>query len=188
MKIDYALISKFEGGQRLEGYIPMRKGEVIGNSGVTIGTGVDVGQMSKGEICALPISETLKEKLLPFGNIVKDAAKAKLDYTPLYITKPEADELDRAVYEKILNILVYLYNRESAVKFDELPEKAQTCIASIAINMGPAFKNKDRLLWDLAVNHEWQELRIYLSDYPVKENQRELKKRRMREGALLNGL
>ena len=56
-----------EEGYWLTGYVPNvlnKDGRIA--SGVTVIFGFDIGQHSKEEIMALPISETLKEKLFPY--------------------------------------------------------------------------------------------------------------------------
>ena len=56
-----------EEGNWLTGYVPNvlnKDGRIA--SGVTVIFGFDIGQHSKEEIMALPISETLKEKLFPY--------------------------------------------------------------------------------------------------------------------------
>ncbi|MGQ0485772.1 MAG: pesticin C-terminus-like muramidase [Hyphomicrobiales bacterium] len=64
--VDWAFIHKAE-GYWLTGYVPNvpdKNGRIA--SGVTVIFGYDIGQHSKNEIMALPISEALKEKLYPF--------------------------------------------------------------------------------------------------------------------------
>ncbi len=64
--VDWAFIHKAE-GYWLTGYVPNvpnKNGRIA--SGVTVIFGYDIGQHSKKEIMALPISEALKEKLYPF--------------------------------------------------------------------------------------------------------------------------
>ena len=64
--VDWHFIHKKEGNW-LTGYVPNvlnKYGRIA--SGVTVIFGYDIGQHSEKEINALPISETLKEKLLPY--------------------------------------------------------------------------------------------------------------------------
>jgi Bacterial toxin homologue of phage lysozyme, C-term len=58
-RIDFDLISELEGGQRLEGYVPLDKqGRPSLNSGVTIATGFDIGQRSPLEIDRMDLQTT----------------------------------------------------------------------------------------------------------------------------------
>jgi GH24 family phage-related lysozyme (muramidase) len=64
--VDWHFIHKEE-GYWLTGYVPNspnQNGRIA--SGVTVIFGFDIGQHSEKQILALPISETLKEKLLPY--------------------------------------------------------------------------------------------------------------------------
>lgn len=61
-RVDFDFISELEGGQRLKGYVPRR-----GDSGVTVGTGVDLGQRSGEEIDRLDLPGSLRDKLRPFA-------------------------------------------------------------------------------------------------------------------------
>ncbi len=71
--VDWAFISAREGGQVLKGYVPNATGS---QSGVTISTGVDLGQRSESDIDALDIPADLKTKLKPYcGKRSKDATR-----------------------------------------------------------------------------------------------------------------
>ena len=56
----YGYVSDDEGGQKLDGYVPR-----AGKSGVTVGTGVDLGQRDADDIRKLDIPPELAEKLVP---------------------------------------------------------------------------------------------------------------------------
>ena len=94
MAIKWDFISDLEGGQRLRGYVPAA---AVSKSGVTIATGVDLGQRSEAEIDAMAIPDGLKVKLKPYAGLKKLAAVEFLAAHPLTITKDEADALDREV-------------------------------------------------------------------------------------------
>jgi len=188
IRIDLKQISKWEGGQQLVAYIPSQRGTVIGSSGVTVATGVDLGQMSEEEINALDISDTLKEKLTPYARKTREHAQAALAKNQLKITQEEADELDAVMSKKIFGRLIRLYNQDSSVPFHELPANAQTVIASIGWRRGASFGRviNYQALWSAAINQDWQELKTLLNNFPTQS--RGLMKRCMREAELLNGL
>lgn len=48
-KVDFAFIAGLEGDQWLRGYVPMRKGVVVGASGMTVASGFDLGQWHPSE-------------------------------------------------------------------------------------------------------------------------------------------
>ncbi len=88
MNIDWTFISQHEGGQKLEGYWPGR------NSGVTVATGVDLGQRNMIDLNRLNLTPDLKKKLEPYLGIKGDPARRLLAERPLKITKMDADQLD----------------------------------------------------------------------------------------------
>ena len=67
MAIDWDFISSLEGGQHLAGYVPAAD---VSESGVTIATGIDLGQRTEGSIDALAIPDQLKTKLKPYAGLV----------------------------------------------------------------------------------------------------------------------
>lgn len=187
--VDLEFIKKLEGGQRLIGYVPQEKGKPIGVSGVTVASGVDLGQMSKEEVSYLPISDSLKLKLRLYADVEGGVGMELLKEAPLVLTKPEADELDEVIYSRHISTLVKLYNKFSKVPFDEIPNNAKTALASIAINRGPHFGAVGYTwtdVWIAAINQDWKVMKTHLNFFPT--TNKGLKKRRMREASLLNGL
>lgn len=187
-QINLKTISEFEGGQALTAYVPMQNGKVLGNSGVTVATGIDLGQMSSGEIMDLPLDFELRRKLQPYAELTKLDAVEFLFRNPLQITKAEADALDQAKGEKIFKVLIRLYNKDSQVKFEDLPKEAQTTLASIAWRRGPAFSWLPEYseIWAAAINQDWRTVRSLLNEFehPIKG----IRKRAMREAAVLNSI
>ena len=75
--VDWRVIDKYE--------IPTAFGYAIPEnerSGITVGSGFDLGQHSPGQIDRLPISEALKGKLKPFALLVGAAARNALYRVP----------------------------------------------------------------------------------------------------------
>jgi hypothetical protein len=64
--VDFGFISQLEGGQQLVGKVPNAQ---TSQSGVTVATGVDIGQMSVQGIDALDIPSDLKDKLRPYAGL-----------------------------------------------------------------------------------------------------------------------
>jgi hypothetical protein len=65
LDIDWTFISKKEGGQKLIAYVPAASSS---KSGVTVGTGIDLGAGCEADIANLDISTDLKPKLKPYVN------------------------------------------------------------------------------------------------------------------------
>ena len=127
--VDWYFISDREGGQVLTGYVPDASGS---QSGVTIGTGIDLGQRADSDINALDISADLKTKLKHYcGKKAKDATDY-LKKNPLMITAAEATSLDKAIKQPLLYKMIAAYDKAvdeanaadhcSRVHFNDLPQ------------------------------------------------------------------
>src|SRR5690606_501314 len=110
-------LQKNEGKLVLKGYVPKytrntsdhKAGDVIGASGVTVSTGIDLGQQSEsgtkkilsnyinqyGSADSVDI-DTLINKLHPYFSKQKEAAVAALESQPLEVTDSEASLLEKA--------------------------------------------------------------------------------------------
>ncbi len=84
--IDFNFISKLEGGRRTTGYVPNPEGS---RSGVTIGTGIDLGQMGESDLEQFNFPSDLKDKLRPYLGKIKFKAVDLLDTMPLHVTDIE---------------------------------------------------------------------------------------------------
>jgi len=131
MAIDWTFIGTLEGQSVLTGYVPNPDGSA---SGVTIATGVDLGQLNAAKLRAFAIPDDLIAKLLPYVGLQKQAAVAALAAQPLTITQTEADALDEADRQPIVSELTQRYDAAVAggTGFDALPDAAQTVLASVA--------------------------------------------------------
>ena len=71
------VLSRFEGAGRTRGYVPCDKtGRPLGASGVTIGTGVDLGQQTGAGLLDMGVPHAVVKKLLPYIGLKKEAALA----------------------------------------------------------------------------------------------------------------
>lgn len=173
-------LAKEEGGQRLTAYYPNVKG-----SGVTVGTGVDLGARSKADLEALGISDTLVNKITPYLGKKDADATTLLKSKPLKLTRDEATELDSAVKADIFGTVEDKLSA-SGVDFNTLPEEAQTVIKSISYNFGKNFDEKLPSVWSAITSKDWAKLQDLLVN--TKWKQPELLARRKREADLLGVL
>ena len=176
MTIRWEFISQLEGGQQLKGYVPAVEES---KSGVTIATGVDLGQRSEDSINALAISRQLKTKLRPYVGLKKQDAVNFLAQHPLTISKEEADALDRASKEGSVSEVRDRYDRAiannpTAPKFNDLSEEAQTVICSVAFQYGSNLETRTPRFWRACTERRWRdvlsELRAFGDDYPTRRN------------------
>jgi hypothetical protein len=133
-QVNFGFIAALEGGPVLTGYVPDPDKS---NSGVTIATGFDLGQRTDSDLVALlPEHSELVDKLAFYCGHKRRDAVAVLAICPLHITKNEAQIIDKAVKQQLLDQLQQRYNAASLNEFSALPEAMQTVIASVAFQYG----------------------------------------------------
>ena len=168
-------------GFTLCGYVPIdpKSGEVLGESGVTVGAGVDLGSKSRASFASL--SSTLVDKLEPYVGLKRNLAACAAIERPLQLTQAEAI----LVTDAIKNITDYhvlkRYNRDkdpSALNFTSVPRGIRTAIVSVWFQFGwpPAY----RTFWSFVKRNDWDnavhELRNFYTN-PNNEQPGDLRRR-----------
>ncbi len=178
--IDVNFIRKEE-GKSFKAYVPLSNKSI---SGVTIGHGVDLGQINLKELGAMPISASLKNKLKPYIGMKQKRAESFLVKNPLTINPTELAELDLATKNRVLIPLVKRYNQSSGIPFTQLPSAAQTVIFSYAYQHGPYFylQARQNQLWQHLIEQDWQKASRVLREF------KKYASRRYREAQLLDDL
>lgn len=132
--VDFDFISSLEGGPALSGYVPDPEQS---SSGVTIATGFDLGCRSDSDLVALlPEHGELVDKLAIYCGHKRNKALAVLVNHPLRITETEAQAIDKAVKQQLINQLQQRYDSAAETGFAMLPQAVQTVIASVAFQYG----------------------------------------------------
>ncbi|WNZ59947.1 pesticin C-terminus-like muramidase [Myxococcus sp. MxC21-1] len=169
--VDWDFIAEQEGRAVQDGYVPDATGS---KSGVTVGTGVDLGARDMNDLDRLGLSDALKTKLEPYlGKKGQDAADF-LAENPLNLTAEEVKELDRAVKGEALDNVVNEYNTEverlnaadggSRPKFAELPREMQTVIASVGFQYG-SLKTATPNFFAQVTEQRWDDAKANLEDF-----------------------
>lgn len=181
-KVDWGFIEEAE-GRRLVGYVPTRFGLPIGQSGVTIATGFDIGQRGLYELRSLGLPGYLCEKFAPYCLKRRWDALRVLKARPLRVSDSEASLIDRAVRSQIVNRVAEVFEEDTKRSFLELSPEWQTVVASLAYNLGPNLRVKYPTLWAAIClgDTEWllRQLRTWTTNVPG------IKARRMAEARLL---
>ncbi len=162
----------FEGPQQLRGYIPCNlvgggtanyyggpnpeRYEPMGISGVTVATGVDLGQTDADTLRSMDVPATLIAAFLPYlGRRQNDAVRA-LHTAPLTIGADDADRLDAAMLGHHIEKISRRYDRDAgAGSFAELPWQAQAVIVSIQYQRGVNSPYKYPNTWAALVRRDW---------------------------------
>lgn len=193
MDIDWKFIGRLEGASVLHGYIPTNSaGKIIGHSGVTIATGIDLGQMNKDDLYKVlaqktPFPAELYDRLLPYTMAQKAVARDILKKHPLTITKEESDLLDAAKKKLVYNELSGYWDIDAERKFADLPMEARTVLYSLAWNLGTGLKYDYPHTWSVfkkcANDCRWDSAYLWLKGFPSKNP--ELVRRRCEEADYL---
>ena len=162
----------FEGPQQLRGYIPCNlvgggtanyyggpnpeRYEPMGISGVTVGTGVDLGQTDADTLRSMDVPATLIAAFLPsLGRRQNDAVRA-LHSAPLTIGAEDADRLDAVMLGHHIEKISRRYDRDAGSgAFAELPWQAQAVIVSIQYQRGVNSPYKYPNTWAALVRRDW---------------------------------
>ncbi|MEG0324349.1 MAG: pesticin C-terminus-like muramidase [Raoultibacter sp.] len=164
MSVITDFLTKWETVQ-LQGYIPCKKhnftglnkfsdcGPVIASSGVTIGTGVDLGQQSEDGLLGMGVPAVLIEKFAPYLGRSKIAAVEALQAAPIRITERECKQLNEAVRVAYVNQARRRFNEASSTSFDDIPEEAQAVIVSLGYQLGAP--SKYPTTWKFLINCDW---------------------------------
>lgn len=178
--IDWPFLGRLE-GSRLAGYVPVdHAGLPLGRSGVTIATGVDLGQVSPQQIDRWALSPGLRARLRPYAGIRGPLALRTLHGAPLAVSEPEARAITAAVAEPHLQGLRHRFNDVAQhampplVFWDRIPDAAQTVIFSVDWQYGDLERECPRFWRAAAGAQDWTaviaELRAFGDAYPTRRN------------------
>lgn len=173
-RIDMQFLTRLEGSVS-HGYVPThrrgeKKGEAIGQSGVTIGVGCDLGGRCEADLLRLGLPADLVDKLKPYLGKRRREAQEALARRPLQLSEAEAAMLSAAVASEIFERLAARYDRAvagiaGARRFKALPWQAQTAIASVAYQYGDNLPRATPRFWAHAVAQDWPALAQALENF-----------------------
>jgi hypothetical protein len=187
--IDFSVLEKSE-KFKPEGYVPVctaasiknknpvcsgkSVGDAIGKSGVTIGTGVDLGQMNEYDLKRLKLPDYFYKTLKPY---LGKRGTAALKMPKLQLMGIDAKILSYRVKDKIISIIVKRYEEKSGKVFNSLSNNIQTAIIDYFYQYGQnsmlIAPHKD--LWEYITDNNWEKVVQFL------DTQEQYKDRRKRE-------
>jgi len=169
-QVDWDFIEAREGKGKTTGYVPITKGKTIGKSGVTIGSGVDLGSKNRKYFKDAGLDSTIIDKLEPFFGM--KGAEAKKEAKKLKLTKAEATKVTTAVKKIELDNVTKAFNKASKTKFSSLPKSWQTVITSVVFQYGTA-QIKKQTFWKQITKGDfdaaYKNLRNW-GEYPTRRN------------------
>lgn len=172
--------ANYKGGPNPERYVPM------GVSGVTIGTGVDLGQTDAATLARIGVSAATVNSLRPYLGQSGPAAVAVLHRLPLYVSQAVAEELDSAMIDHHISKIASYYDAAAGVgTFARLPWQAQAAIVSIQYQRGVKSPRKYPNTWADFVGRNWPGAARRLMNGSLWDR---YQSRRAAEGRLLLGI
>ena len=177
-------LARFEGNGITRGYVPCDKAGVpLGASGVTIGTGVDLGQQTGAGLLDMGVPDELVRKLVPYIGLKRVAAQDALKRQPLILTTAEVTALDDAVIGRYVRDIANRYNRDNpATSFADIPREAQAVIVSLLYQRGLNSPHNFHNTWESLVDGDWPDAAARLCNGKIWDG---YQTRRRSEGLIL---
>ena len=187
--IDYirTVLERFEGKSITKGYVPSSNGEPIGVSGVTIATGLDLGQQTRTGLEAMGIPAALVDRFAPYLGVQKKEAQYILSKYPLTLTRDEVAAVDAAVHAKYIEATAALFGSDT---FAVAPKEVQAVAVSLHYQFGTPFRKASPALgnaWAAMQRGDYARAAAQLRD-PLgwSKPHQQYCKRRQSEAALLD--
>lgn len=159
------VLERFEGNGIAKGYVPAdRSGKPFGASGVTIATGLDLGQQTRASLEGMGIPAAIINRLAPYLGAKREEAQYILAREPLRLTQEEVEVIDRAVHAAYIDQTAAMFGRAA---FEAAPKEAQSVAVSLHYQFGtPARKASPALenAWNALRRGEYRAAAEYLRD------------------------
>lgn len=121
-----------EEGFKPRTYIPKKDGKAIGNSGLTFGVGIDIGQMNTKEFLNMGLPKEFQESLLPYvGKKGAEALAVEKELGHYTLPTDVAMDISRQKIGKSTDRM-----RNKYKNYDELPYQQQAVGLSLLHNFG----------------------------------------------------
>ena len=173
-KVNWNFISELEGKAVDTAYVPSD------NSGVTIGTGVDLKMKNAEFLETLGVPFDIIEVLEPYFGLKGNEAKKYIEDNPLVLSAVDVKILDEAVQKYHANKIKSDYENDSGKSWSELTSNQQTVITSVGFQYGN-MKHRTPKFWKGVINNNWTGVYNELMDFGDKHSTR-----RELEAKLLN--
>lgn len=146
-----AVLERFEGKAIAAGYVPRgQDGKPLGASGVTVATGLDLGQQSRAGLEGMGLPVAVINRLAPYLGVKSLEAQYLLARAPLRLSPEEVEAVDRAVHAAYIDAAARLFGRAA---FAAAPKEAQAVAVSLHYQFGAPFRKASP-----ALEQAWQSL------------------------------
>lgn len=136
-------------GGTLEGYRP------IAVSGVTVATGLDLGQQGDADLRRFGFPEDLHKKMQPYLGKTRFNAMEALRQAPLRLTEEECDVVNDGVHRDYIRRAAARYDRAAFGRFADVPAEAQAVVVSLFYQLGSPARYPEGV-WDALSAGSWK--------------------------------
>ena len=150
--VDWNFITALEGQSRTQAYVPtsQRTGRILGKSGVTVASGLDLGQHDADDLRRMGIDPGLIATLAPYLGRRGNAARILLERHPLTLARDEIAALDHAKYLDTTTKIARAFDRgrtPHTPAFDELTRAQRTVVTSVGLQYGTRLDRRTPAFW-----------------------------------------
>ena len=151
------------------GYVPIdsRTGEVLGQSGVTVGSGVDLGSKTSLSLKAIGVSQRIIDQLVQYFGLRTDRAACAAIELPLRMSCSDSQMLTEAVKNDVASQVRQRYEQErilSTTSFDALPRGIRTAVADVWFQFGNLPQSTPNF-WSHVISNDWDSAIRELRDF-----------------------
>ena len=165
-------------GFKASGYVPQdRRGNPIENSGVTIATGLDLGQQDEDSLRRMGLSDELISIFRPYLGLKRSEAQRFLLDNPLRLTAEQATFVEESLmshdFERMSDLWNSTQREEDGIRWDQLDPEKQTVMLSVFRQYGNLPRRTPKF-WRSATQGRWNdtvsELRNFGDKYKTRRN------------------
>ena len=165
-------------GFKASGYVPQdRRGNPIENSGVTIATGLDLGQQDEDSLRRMNLSDELISIFRPYLGLKRGEAQRFLLDNPLRLTAEQATFVEESLmshdFERMSDLWNSTQREEDGIRWDQLDPEKQTVMLSVFRQYGNLPRRTPKF-WRSATQGRWNdtvsELRNFGDEYKTRRN------------------
>ncbi len=170
--VGWSFVAEMEGTEP-RAFVPPDGGRPDANSGVTVAHGFDLGGETPESLRRMGLREEIVTRLTPYLGHRGADAEAFVRRHPLPVSEEEQRELDAYVFPRTYEGVAANFDRDAqGTTFSELPEEAQTVIASVAHQYGPNLATRTPNFWRQVTTGDWEAAVQELRDFGDVHRQR----------------
>ncbi|WP_250393008.1 pesticin, partial [Escherichia coli] len=181
--VDHDIFSRngFEGFNPTSHFPSNPSSDYFNSTGVTFGSGVDLGQRSKQDLLNDGVPQSIADKLDGYYMLRGQSAYDKVKSNPLTLSDNEAHLLSNIYIDKFSKQIEGIFNDANiGMGFSDLPVRTRTALVSLGYQHGYYLPKTTPNVWNKVTSKDWSGLVNELNNFGGGSPDR-----RKREGALI---